>query len=130
MGAGPDASKSQNWRVRRVQEWLLLLLRFAITRHPDDQEAALRTAGEIDSLGIKDGSSAPSFFRRSTTEVCGAIAASEHGSERHEILTKHLARIEDPRLRRAFRAGVDLDESSQQRTVRARRQDLWRGRKR
>jgi len=64
MGAGPDASKSQNWRARRVQEWLLLLLCFAITRHPDDQEAALRTAGEIDSLGIKDGSSAPSFFRK------------------------------------------------------------------
>ena len=41
----------QDWRASQVREWLLLLLRFAITLDPDDQAAALRTAGEIELAG-------------------------------------------------------------------------------
>jgi hypothetical protein len=32
---------SQDWRASRIREWLLLLLRFAITCDPMDQAAAV-----------------------------------------------------------------------------------------
>jgi len=117
----------QDWRARQVRDWLLLLLRFAITRDPDDQAAARRTAGEIDSLGIPHGSSTLSFFRRTTGEVCAAITAPENEPERRAVLMKHLARIEDPRLKRAFRAALGLDQTTQQPPARTKRQNLWRG---
>src|SRR5262249_59558238 len=59
----------------RIREWLLLLLRFAITRDGKDQAAALAMADEIDALGQRWRPSAPSFFRRTSGEVCEAIVA-------------------------------------------------------
>jgi len=44
---------SDDWRHRKVQNWLLLLLRFAVTREPSDQSAALAMADELDSLGVR-----------------------------------------------------------------------------
>jgi hypothetical protein len=38
---------SHDWRDRKVREWLLLLLRFAVTREPSDQSAALAAADEL-----------------------------------------------------------------------------------
>jgi hypothetical protein len=43
---------SQDWRAGRIREWLLLLLRFAITWDPKDEAAALAMADEIDALGL------------------------------------------------------------------------------
>jgi|SRR6516165_10859741 len=40
---------SQDWRAGRIREWLLLLLRFAITCDPKDQAAAFAMADEIDA---------------------------------------------------------------------------------
>jgi hypothetical protein len=57
---------SQDWRAGRIREWLLLLLRFAITRNTKDQAAALAMADEIDALGHRWRPSAPSFFRRTS----------------------------------------------------------------
>jgi hypothetical protein len=37
---------SQDWRASRVREWLLLLLRFTITREPKDEAAVLTMADE------------------------------------------------------------------------------------
>jgi hypothetical protein len=34
-----------------VASWLLLLLRYAVTREPSDRSAALAMADELDSLG-------------------------------------------------------------------------------
>ena len=71
------AEHSPDWRAGRVQEWLLLLLRFAITRDPKDEAAALAMADEIDALGLRWRPSAPSFFRRTSAQVCWAIAAPD-----------------------------------------------------
>jgi hypothetical protein len=100
----------QDRQARRVREWLLLLLRFAITRDPKDEAAALAIADEIDALGLSWRPSAPSFFRRTSREVCKAIIALDDPT-RARILKTHIARIEDPRLRRAFRAAVDSEEN-------------------
>jgi hypothetical protein len=102
---------SQDWRAGRVREWLLLLLRFAITCDLKDQAAVFAMADEIDALGHQWRPSAPSFFRRTSGEVCAAISARDH-PKRAAILKKHIARIDDPRLRRTFQAAVDLEQRS------------------
>src|SRR5262249_19777319 len=98
-------------RAGRIREWLLLLLRFAITCDPKDQAAAFAMADEIDALGLEWRPSAPSFFRHTSGEVCAAITVLED-PRRITILEKHIARIDDPRLRRAFHAAVDLERGS------------------
>jgi len=105
---------SQDWRSGRIREWLLLLLRFAITRNAKDQAAALAMADEIDALGHRWRPSAPSFFRRTSDEVGKAIVARDD-PRRAAILKKHIARIDDLRLRRAFQAAVELERESQPR---------------
>jgi hypothetical protein len=89
---------------------LLLLLRFAVTREPADWSAALAMAEEIDSLDPRWRPAAPSFFLRTSKEVCEAIlaAGSRHANQ---VLEKHAKRIPEPRLRRAFRAAVGLKSS-------------------
>jgi hypothetical protein len=99
---------SQDWRDRKLQEWLFLLLRFAISREPADWSAVFAMADELDSLGVRWRPSAPRFFRRTTYDVCQAIVAccNRHTSS---VLRTHMARIDNPRLRQAFGAVLDLN---------------------
>jgi hypothetical protein len=114
---------SGDWQDGRIREWLLLLLRFAITCDPKDKAAALAMA---DALGQQCHPSAPTFFRRTTEEVCRAIIAPDD-PRRISILKKHIGRIDDPRLRRAFHAVVDIEQRSPFAPSEAKRQNLWRG---
>ena len=117
-------SDPQDWAARQVREWLLLLLRFAVTTDPKDLSATLALADEIDARGLQWRPSAPTFFRRTTTEVCNAITTVDDPNSA-PILKRHLARIDNPVLKRAFRAAVNIDErnASSQRNSR----DLWIG---
>jgi hypothetical protein len=115
----------QDWRAGQIREWLLLILRFAITRDPKDQAAVLAIAYEIDTL-VLQGHHAPSFFRRTSSEVCAAISASDD-PKRKGVLKRHLARIDDVRLRQAFQAVVDLEGRSPRASLKTKRQDLWAG---
>jgi len=119
-----DASDAQDWGARQVSEWLLLLLRFAVTSEARDQSAALALADEIDARGLQWRPSAPTFFRRSTHEVCKAITTLDD-PKRAAILKRHLARIDDPVLKRTFRAAVNIDERTASSQSDAR--DLWLG---
>jgi hypothetical protein len=71
MGApfGSDALQE-----RKIRNWLLLLLCFAVTREAADRLAVLAAADELDASGAK-GPAAPRFFNRTTKEVCEAILA-------------------------------------------------------
>jgi len=82
-----------------VASWLLLLLRYAVTREPSDRSAALAMADELDSLGGQWRPTAPRFFLKTIEDVCLAIPAV---NDRHNyrVLLRHLARIDDSRLRR------------------------------
>jgi len=102
------AIRSQDARAGRIREWLLLLLRFAIAWDRKDEAAVLAMADEIDTLGLQWRPSAPSFFRRTSSEVCKMITALDD-PRRATVLKRHIARIDDPRLRRAFQAAVDLE---------------------
>ena len=124
--AAAGALDLQDRRERQVCEWLFLLLRFAITREPEDELAVLMMANGIDSLGRQWGRAAPTFFRRSSEEVCKAIAALSDPT-REAVLKKHIRRIEHPGLRRAFQAAVHCEQRTPQAPDRSNRQDLWAG---
>lgn len=123
-----------DWRDRKIREWLLLLLRFALTRELSDQSAALAMADELDAVGGRWSAAAPSFFRRTSREVCDAILAPDSDQQKKITLQKHLARIDDIRLKRAFQgvlearstaAAAQKRETSGKR--RNNREHLWRG---
>jgi fido (protein-threonine AMPylation protein) len=118
---------------RRIREWLLLLLRFAITRESADRLTALAAADELDASGGSWRPAAPRFFARTSNEVCDATAAADEAAGR-AVLKKHLARIDDARLRRAFRAAIETGQGSdahgeRESAMRRRRvdRDLWKG---
>jgi len=114
-----------------IREWLLALLRFAVTRLQSDHAIALTIADELDAVGGQWRPVAPRFFTRTTDEICAAIAALVDG-QNSIVLRRHVQRIEDPRLRRAFQAAVGLVETREpdrRRETRppARNKALWRG---
>jgi hypothetical protein len=123
------ASGSQDWQDREVREWLLLLLRFAVTRAPADRSAARAMANELDSLGLRW--KPIRFFRRTTDEICEAILAVGD-AHNDAVLRRHIARIDDPRLKRAFQAAVGLQPHSlphaeDTQAAPRKRRDLWTG---
>jgi hypothetical protein len=118
---------SRNWREKEIREWLLLLLRFAITREPADRTAVQSLAYELDKLGLS--STAPTFFRRTSEEVCAAIRAPRRAAQ-VEVLRKHIGRIPDRALQRAFAAALGLEPTRSPLSMNKRRRkhtNLWRG---
>jgi hypothetical protein len=122
---------SHDWRDQKVREWLLLLLRFAVTREATDQAAALALADQLDSLGMGCKRAKPGFFVKTSIEVSNAILALRD-RENDNVLRTHLARIDDPRLKRAFRAAVGLHDAPETQAgnsedKRRKHPDLWKG---
>jgi hypothetical protein len=124
---GPDASE-QHTQGRALQAWHLALLRFAVTLEASDRQAGRAIAAELDRSGCRDRHS-PSFafFRKYTEELCNAIVRPDHSGE--TIIRRHLSRMADGRLKRAFQAAVELAPPViiESRSVERRRRDLWRG---
>ena len=113
----PVAFVPDDWPRRKLREWLLLLLRFAVTREAADEAAAKGMADELDAVGLRASSAVPGFFLRTTAELCAAIVAAD-GPARSAVLKQHLGRIDDRRLRRAFAAAVGIDQASEARSGR------------
>ena len=88
---GRLANDKQN--SQRIDDWLLALLRFAITRDTVDRTAATDLATK------RTATRSATFFVRTTADVCQAIVRA-NDLRRVLILRSHLARIENPRLRR------------------------------
>lgn len=89
----------------RIREWLLRLLRFVITNDPSDQIAAFTTADEMDAGCRRWQPSGRTFFTRTTKEICAAVLSSDDPAHLL-VLRKHLQRIDEPRLKRAFESRV------------------------
>ena len=122
---------SHDRRDRMLREWLLLLLRFAVAREQSDRSVALTMAEELDSFGRRWRPAGPCFFARTTNEVCDAIVA-DSDPQRDALLRKHIGRIDNFRLQRAFRSAVGLQsvppQSSQRVTTQeTKNSDLWKG---
>jgi len=126
-----DSVVQADCRTKKVRDWLLALLRYAVTLHDADKAAILVIADEIDRLGsCAEDRSAFKFFHRTSTELCSAIFEKQN-SKKSAVLRLHLKRIDDCRLRCAFEAAIDADTSpatSDAEKMRKRgAQDLWKG---
>ena len=127
-----DVVARDEWRTKKVRDWLLAILRFAVTLHDVDRSAVLVTAEEINKLGKRPTDrSAFKFFRNTSIEICTAILEKQN-SKGSAVLRLHLNRIDDCRLRRAFEAAIEFGDASQ--TIKSAGkirkrggQDLWKG---
>jgi hypothetical protein len=126
MNAHAEA-RGQHDRI--VRAWLLALLRFAVTRDTDDRLAVLAAASEIDRLSASQGGRYNfRFFHRTSAGLCGAI--TEPHPDNIAVLRRHLDRMTDERMRRAFAAAVELDqarEPAKRRPSPRSRRGLWQG---
>jgi hypothetical protein len=106
-----------------VQEWLLAILRFAVTLNGADRAAILATAGEMDRRG-----SGFTFFVRMSVKLADAIVARDRADAR-AILRVFIRRMDCLLLRRAFEAVLCIKPpGADRRTISARsREMLWQG---
>jgi hypothetical protein len=109
---------------QKIDDWLLVLLRFAITRDTADRTAGVEFARLLDA-GETGAMRSATFFARTTVELCQAIG--ENDRSQISILRRHLARIENPRLRNTFRAALGLEASDAPRSQALSRAYLWQG---
>jgi hypothetical protein len=126
-----DSVVQADCRTKMVRDWLLALLRYAVTLHDADRSVVLVIAEEIDKLGSHaEEPPAFKFFRRTSIELCSAILDAQN-SNKSAVLHLHLKRIDDCRLRRAFEAAIDEDTSpatsDADKMKKRGAQDLWKG---
>ncbi len=114
--------------TRAIREWLLAILRFAITLDAADRAKVLVIARELDRLGQDSAAKAFAFFTRTSFEFCNAIADKDNLS-RGVILRRQLLRIGDTRLRSALEAAIDLGAAAPRapKPTQYGHGDLWRG---
>ena len=108
-----DGRGRNEWGASLLRSWHLAVLRFAVTRDNADRLGLLAVANEIDRLGRsrEDGMDFD-FFRRTSTELWEAIRQPNMtGAE--TLLRRHLARIEDARLKRALAAVIEVSQPEQ-----------------
>ena len=127
-----DVIAWEEWRTKKIKDWLLAILRFAVTLDDADRSAVLVIAEEIDKLGSRAEDQSPfKFFRSTSTELCSAILDKQN-SKGSAVLLLHLNRIDDCRLKRAFEAAIEFGDASQtiESAAKIRKrgsQDLWKG---
>jgi len=121
------SKQTSAWYENAVQAWQLAILRYAVTLDSGDRSNVMMLATQIDRLGRAAIEPEFSFFRRTSTELCDAIAQPDEPSS--EIFRRFLARIEDARLRRAFAAAIQSDRAAIIPAGRLRKTsaNLWRG---
>jgi hypothetical protein len=113
--------------TNKARDWLLAILRFAVTLERNDRVAVLAMARELDRPGMGEAATTFAFFTRTSLEFCNAIA-DKNDPNRTAILLRHIARIEDHRLKRALEAAIDLGPEAMRALPRNPWQsDLWRG---
>jgi hypothetical protein len=112
----------------KVWNWLLAILRFAVTRAPSDRESVIALAQRMDRAGSGGHPTGFTYFVRTSAEFCDAIAAGADAGEPHR-LNRHLGMIDDRRLREALAAAVDPERMVAKRAeAKARdRAALWKG---
>ena len=98
------STESPDLHDRQLRDWMLCLLRFAITQAPEDQARALALAAELDMQG---GPGTLTFFQRTSVAVYHAIVVRDETGKR--ILKQYISRIEEPRLRNAFAAATGIE---------------------
>jgi len=117
---------SQDWPAQKVREWLLAILRFAVTLDQADLAAVQAIAIEMDRLGSHPDAAGFAFFARSSAEFCHAIT-NKADPNSAAVLHRQLARIDDPRLRRALEAALDCEKRTARKIKKRDDSNLWKG---
>lgn len=127
-----DSSGPFGWHHQMLQNWLLLILKFAITREDADRAAILDQATALDSLDQNQPERSFCYFVQTSRALCDAVQQNETQASRLRLL-QHAARIDNPRLKQAFLGAIGLNEQSRHKRSSARQQNklrsdhLWRG---
>ncbi len=90
---------------RRIREWLLAILRFAVTLAQCDRGAVMCLAAEMDRLGPAWSHSAFRYFTKTSIKFCNSIV-EKRNLEKAAELRFYLKNINDDRLRRALEAAI------------------------
>jgi len=114
-----DPLPQSDWRASKIRDWILAIVRYALTLEGPDEHTVLALAAELDGLGSVPGAAAFTFFRRASRDVCTAIAHPDDPN-RTAILRRLLATISDRRLRQTTAAAIDLEGAQQARLSEAR----------
>lgn len=114
--------------LHKVEGWLLVILRFAITRDQADRAAILAMAADLDRLGAHAARSDFAFFAKTSVEICDLIVG-QNRPDRTATLRRHIGMIDNARLRRALEAALEIGRPAMNGSrARSRRtEDLWRG---
>jgi hypothetical protein len=89
----------------KVRDWLLAILRYAVTLEQSDRAAAATMAEVLDRVESRHERTGFRFFTKTNSEFCDAIADRDR-PQAANALESHLRRIEDLRLRRALEAAI------------------------
>lgn len=114
--------------TKEARDWLLAILRFAVTLERNDRAAVLAMARELDRPGIDEPATTFAFFTRTSSEFCNAIA-DKNTPNRIAVLRRQLARIDDRCLKRALEGAIDFGGSTPRVPVTGKYWpgDLWKG---
>jgi hypothetical protein len=123
-----DATKECEWQSRKIKNWLLALLRFAVTHDETDRICVIEMARDLDCQNSGTPGASFSYFDRITAEICNVIVADQN-ARRQAILLRLFNHIDDCRLRRALEAATECrpSGSTQKKAVKHRREHLWKG---
>jgi hypothetical protein len=111
---------------RRIRQWLLGILRFAVTLEQCDRAAVMCVAAEMDRPGASTTQSAFSYFTRTSTKLCNCIAA-KYDFDKLAELRLHIEKIDDRRLRRALEGALFGKRNKSARPRQSDREYLWKG---
>lgn len=111
---------------RRIREWLLGILRFAVTLERCDRAAVMCVAAEMDRPGAGTTQSGFSYFTRTSTKLCDCIAA-KYDFDKLAELRLHIEKIDDRRLRRALEGALFAKRNKSVRSGQSDREYLWKG---
>ena len=111
-----------------ARDWLLAILRFAVTLERNDRANVMAMARELDRTGPGEVATTFAFFARTSFEFCNAIADS-NDPNRIAVLRRNLARIDDHRLKNALEAAIELEPAAMRaaRPIKYWEGDLWKG---
>jgi hypothetical protein len=109
----------------RIREWLLAILRFAVTLEQCDRAALLCLAVEMDRLGAGTTQSGFTYFTRTSTKLCDCIVA-KRGFANLAELWLHLEQINDNRLRFALEGALFEKARGPTRSRKPDREYLWK----
>jgi|SRR5271166_2180400 len=123
---GSISDPSVTEESRRIREWLLGILRFAVTLEQCDRAAVMCVAAEMDRLGVSTARSGFSYFTRTSTKLCDCIAA-KHDFDKLAELCLHIEKIDDDRLRRALEGALFAKRNKSARSKQLDREYLWKG---